>query len=147
MHSGGEGSDITRDIDTSHEQWNKDSRDDMTSVLIQTSVDLTHVVLLQSLAEREERERLRVKVGINTQDVERNSRRGSVVARTDDVAITDDDDELPLVVVLEARQRVNRLFEGLFTFSVARHLADDKFVVVLGGSDRAEMESAEDCPI
>lgn len=88
-----------------------DVRDDVAGAFVESSVDLPHVVLLLTFSEREEAERFRIEVGIDSEDVEDDSRRGSVVSGSDDHSVAEDDDELPLVVVLESSQRVDGLLE------------------------------------
>jgi hypothetical protein len=62
----------------------------MTSALVQPRVDLAHVVLPSTLAQRHETQWFRIKVWVRTKDIKHDMRGRSVVAGTNDVAITDD---------------------------------------------------------
>ena len=101
-------------------------------------------MLLLTFSEREEAERFRIEVGIDSEDVENDSRRRSVVSGSDDHSVAEDDDEFPLVVVLESSQRVDGLLERILSFGVAGNLADEELVVILRRSMRSEVESSEE---
>jgi len=82
--------------------WN-----DVPRTLVETRVDLAHVVLPCTLTRRDEAERLWLKVGISAKNVQNNARRRTVITRTENVAVTDDESELPFIVILELRERID----------------------------------------
>ena len=79
----------------------------MPRTLIETRVDLTHVVLPRTLTQQDEAEHLWLEVGISAKNVQNNARRRTVITRTENVAITDDESELPFIVILELRERID----------------------------------------
>ena len=104
--------------------------------------------LLETITDGLEAEWLGVDRRVGAEDVEHNARRGPVVSRPDNHAVlrstpislqpggnrierthADHEQQLPLVVVLEARERVNAVPERLLALGVARDLANDEFVV------------------
>ena len=97
--------------------------------LIQSRVHLAVVQLLRAFTNRLEQQRLGVQLRVDTKDIQNDSRGCTIVTTTDDVSVTDNEDELPFVVVLESRERVDRTPKGVFTLSVTRHLAKDKLVL------------------
>lgn len=62
--------------------------------------------LFRSITDRLEAERLRVDRRIRTKNVEDDLRSRSVVSTSDDHSIANDEEQLPLVVVLESSERV-----------------------------------------
>ena len=99
---------------------------------------------LCALADRLEEQRLRVELRINAQDVENDTRSRAIVATTDDVAIADDEDELALVVVLEASERVDRAPERFFALRVTRDLAQDELILQLRILLATELQRRQD---
>lgn len=73
----------------------------MTLKLIQPRIDLRIIHLLAPLSNTLEQQRLRVQFRIHPNDIKHDPGRGSIVSRTDDVPIADDEDEFPFVVILE----------------------------------------------
>lgn len=117
----------------------------MTLKLIQPRVHLSVIELLGSLPDGFKQKRLRIQLGVDSEDVEHDPRRRAVVPASNDVAVAEDEHELPLVVVLERGERVERPAERLLAFGVAGDLADDKLVLKLRRAFRRELESGEDC--
>ncbi|KAI3482061.1 hypothetical protein L1887_55325 [Cichorium endivia] len=119
-------------------------RDHVAFELVETRVDLGVVELLGTFGDGLEHERLGVDLGIDAEDVEHDTWRGTVVAAADDHAVADEEEELALVVVLEAGERVDGLAQLFFGFGVAGHLADDKLVLLLGRALGAELERGDE---
>jgi len=71
------------------------------------TVDLAHVVLPHTLTQRDETEHLWLEVGISAKDVQDNAQHRTVITRTENVAIADDKSELPFIVILELRERID----------------------------------------
>ena len=103
----------------------------MSLEFVEAGINFAVVESLCALADRLEKQRLRVELRINAQDVENDTRSRAIVATTDDVAIADDEDELALVVVLKASERVDRAPERFFALRVTRYLAQDELVLQL----------------
>jgi len=80
--------------------WNNVPR-----TLVETRVDLAHVVLPCTLTQRDEAERLWLEVGISAKDVQDNAWHRMVIIRTKNVAITDDESELPFIVILDCMSK------------------------------------------
>lgn len=74
-------------------------RDDMALKLIEARVHLSVVELFRALANRFEKERFGIEFGINAQDIEDYPRRSAIVPAANDVAVTNQNDELALVVI------------------------------------------------
>jgi hypothetical protein len=75
---------------------------------------------------------LRIEVRICSKDSKHDTGGRSVVARTNDVAVPDDDNQLTLVVVLELGERANGMTQRNLSFRVIRNLANHELVVILG---------------
>ena len=116
----------------------------MTFKLVETRVDFSVVELLGSLSDGLEQQRLWVQLRVDSEDVEDDSRGRSIVSTSDDVSVAENEHELPLVVVLESRERVERPSKGFLSLGVAGDLADDELVLELGSSFRGELKSGED---
>ena len=100
----------------------------MTFVLVEPRIHLRIVDLLATFSDTLEQERFRVELRVYTEDIEDDSRRGSVVSGPDDVSVTNDKYEFPFVVIVQYGERVDGPLERLFAFGVTRYLANDKFV-------------------
>ena len=88
-------------------------------------------MLPSTLTQRYETQRLRIVVGIRTKDVQDDPRSRSVVAGADDVAITDDENQFALVVILELSNGIDGMARRSPSFRVTRNLANDELVVIL----------------
>jgi hypothetical protein len=78
-------------------------RHDMTHTPVQLRVYvyLTHVVLPSTFAQRHETQQLKIEIRICSNDIQHDMWSRSVIARTNEVAITDNENQLMFVVVLE----------------------------------------------
>ena len=74
----------------------------MSFEFIQTGVNLAIIQRLGTLTNRLEQQRLRVQLRIHSEDVEDDSGRGPIVAGSDDVTITNDEQQFALVIVVES---------------------------------------------
>ena len=111
---------------------------------VEAGIYFAVVESLCALADRLEEQRLRVELRINAQDVENDTRSRAIVATADDVAIADDEDELALVVVLKASERVDRAPERFFALRVTRDLAQDELVLQLRILLATELQRRQD---
>lgn len=112
--------------------------------LIQTGVNLPVVQLLRTLTNRLEQERLRIKLRVDTENIQDNARRGTVVTATDNIAVADDEDELSLVVVVQIGERVDGTPERIFAFSITGNLAQDELVEHLGIALATQLQRSQD---
>lgn len=112
--------------------------------LVEPRVDLSVVELARSFTDRLEQQGLWVKFGIDSEDIEDDTRGRPVVAATDDVAVADDKDQLSLVVIVEGGKRVDGPSERFFAFGITRHLAEYKLVLKLGRSLAGQLERSQD---
>ena len=119
----------------------------MTFKLVQARIDLAIVELLGTLTDRLEHKRLRIpRCRINAKDVQHNVRRGSIIAATNDVAVTNDEDELPLVVIVQSSERVDGTSQRVLAFGVARDLAEHEFVQTFGETLCPKLQRSQDYP-
>lgn len=123
----------------------RNSRNDVTFELVETRVDLSVVELLGSFSDGLEEQRLWIQLRVDSEDIEDDSRSRSIVSTSDDVSVAENEHELPFVVVLESRERVERSSKGFLSLGVAGDLADDELVLELGIPFRGELKSGEDC--
>ncbi|KAK7461538.1 hypothetical protein VKT23_008712 [Stygiomarasmius scandens] len=72
-------------------------------------------------------QQLRVQIRICTEDVKHNTSGRSVVSRSDNHTIVEDDDEFKFIVILEIGQRINCPSQLVLT----RNLTNDKLVMIL----------------
>lgn len=108
-------------------------RDDVTFELVQARVNLPVVELLRPLPDGLEHERFRIpRRRIDAEDVQHNVGCGSFVATTNDIAITDDENQLPFIVVVQCGQRVDGTAQRVLTLGIARDLAKYEFVQTFG---------------
>jgi hypothetical protein len=75
--------------------------------LVETRVDLAIIQCLGAFTDRFEQDRFRVEFRVDTKDVQHDSRSGSVITTTDYIAITNDEEQLPFVIIVEGRKRIN----------------------------------------
>ena len=73
----------------------------MTFKLVEARINLAIIELLGAFADRFEQERLGIKLWIDTKNIQNNARRSTVIPTTDDVAVTNDEQEFALVVVIK----------------------------------------------
>lgn len=111
---------------------------------IKTRIHLSIIQRLRSLSNRFEQKRLRVQRGIYTQNIQHDPRCGTVIPTSNDIAIANDKDELPFIVVIQSSERVDRAAERVLAFSVTRHLAEYEFVLQFGLAFGAKLESSQD---
>ena len=116
----------------------------MSLEFVEAGIDFAVVESLCTLADRLEEQRLWVKLRVDAQDVEDDARSCAIVATTNDVAIADDEDELALVVVLKASERVDRAPERFFALRVTRDLAQDELVLQLRILLATELQRRQD---
>ncbi|KAF9224706.1 hypothetical protein BS17DRAFT_766102 [Gyrodon lividus] len=84
------------------------------------------------LDNNKETKRLRIKVQVHSKDIKHNVWGRSVILGSDNVPITNDQDQFVLVVILELGKQVNHFAQGHLSSDITGHLANDEFVVVLG---------------
>jgi hypothetical protein len=123
---------------------NDDIGDNVAFKLVKTGVNLAVVKLLTAGADGLEGEGRRINLGVNSENIENNLGRGTIVTLTNDNTITNDTDELALVIVLESRQRVQSLSKGVLTLSVDGNLANNKLVLRGRASLGAELKSSKE---
>ena len=116
----------------------------MTLKLIETGVNFTVVDLPRAFTDRLEQKRLRIELGINTEDIKDDTRSCAIVTGTNDVSVTDEEHKLSLIIVVESGKRIDRTTQGLFTLSVTGNLTDDEFVQHFGITLRGELERSKD---
>lgn len=116
----------------------------MTLKFIQSRIDLAIVQCPISLTNTLEQQRLRVQLGVDSKNVQHDSRSGTIISTTDDVAIADDEDELALVVIIERSKRVDSPTERVLAFGVAWHLTKHKLVLKLRCALASELKSSQD---
>lgn len=120
-------------------------RDDVTFEFVQARVNLSIVELLRSLPDGLEHEGFRIpRCRINAKDVQHNVRRGSFVATTDDIAIADEEDQLPLIIVVQCCERVDGTAQRILAFSIARDLAEHEFVQTFGETLGPKLQRSQD---
>lgn len=71
---------------------NNDIRHDVTFMLVQSRIDFGIIDLLTPIADRFEQEWFRVELWVDAENVEHDSRGGTVVACSDDVAVANDEE-------------------------------------------------------
>ena len=103
-------------------------RNDVSLVLVQPRVHLAIINLFRTFANRSEHQRLRINLGVDTQNIQNDPRRRTVVPAPNDVAVTNDEHQLALVVIVKRRERVNRPSERVLAFGVTGNLAQHKLV-------------------
>lgn len=116
----------------------------MTFELIETTVHLAVVKRLGALADTLEEKGLWVHLGVHAKNVEGDTRGRAVVAATDDVAVADDEDELPFIIVVERGKGVNRSAKGVLAFRVTRDLAKYELVLEFWVALTAELQRSQD---
>lgn len=112
--------------------------------LIQPRVDLAVIQSLATLTNTPKQQRLRVDIRIHTENIENDPRSRTVVPTTDDVSIADNEDELPLIIIVERRERVDRTTKRIFAFGIARDLAQNELVLQFGIALRAKLKGSKD---
>jgi hypothetical protein len=70
--------------------------------LVQARVNHSIVELPGAFADTLEHEWFRIQARIDAQNIQHNSRSGTIITRPDIISITDDEEEFPLVVILES---------------------------------------------
>lgn len=121
-----------------------DEGHDMTLHLVQTRVDLCHVVLLLTLTKRLEAERFRINVLRHTENVKHNTGRRPVVALTNNHTVTNNEQQFALVVVTHTGSGVDGTAERLLVFGVSRDSGDDELIEVLGHVLATELQSCQE---
>ena len=117
---------------------------DVTGALVQARVDLAHVVLLHPLSQRVEAQGLWVQIRIRAEDVKHDARCRAVISGTDDHTVADDKQQLALIVILELGQRVDSSPQRVFSFGIARNLADNELVVIFWRTRRTEVDRSQE---
>ena len=112
---------------------------------VQTRIYLPIIQRLTALTDTLEQERLRVDVRIHTENVEHDPWGRTIITRTDDVPVTDDENELALIVVVEGGEGVDSTPERVFAFGVTGDLGQDELVLEFRGGLRSELQGGEDC--
>ena len=116
----------------------------MTFELVQPRVNLPVVDLLRAFTNGLEHQGFRVQLRVDTEDVKNNTRSRTVVAASDNVTVADDEEKLPLVVVVQRGQRVDRATQGLLAFRVTRDLAEHELVQHLRIAFGRELQGGQD---
>jgi hypothetical protein len=111
---------------------------------IETTVYLAVVECFGALADALEKERLGIDFGIHAEDIEGNSRCCTIVTTSNDVAVTDNEDELAFVVVVEGGKRVDRSAEGILAFRVTGNLAKYELILKLRVALSTELQCSQD---
>lgn len=117
----------------------------MTLKLVQPGVYLSIIQSLRPLSYTPKQQRLRIPIRIHPQDIQSNPRRRPVVPASNNVPIADDEDEFPLVIVIERSKRVNGTSERVFAFGITGNLAEHEFILQLWVAFGTELESRQDC--
>jgi hypothetical protein len=80
----------------------------VTLEFIETRVDFAIIERLGTFTDRFEQERFGIEFRVNAKDIQHDSRGRPIVPTTDNVAIANNEQQLPLVVVVESRKGVDR---------------------------------------
>ena len=111
----------------------------MTLELVQSRVNLAVVESFGAFADRLEEQRLRIELGVNTKNVGDDTGSRPIVAATCDITVTDDEDKLPLVIVIQGCKGVDSSTERILPLRVTWHLADNELVLQFGRSARGKL--------
>jgi hypothetical protein len=107
-------------------------------------VHLAVIEYFRALAYALEEKELGVDFGIYAEDVEGNPRRRAIVTAPNDIAVTDDEDELVLVIVIEGSEGVDRSVQGVLSFRVTGNLAEHEFILELRVAPSTELQCSQD---
>ena len=121
------------------------SRDDVSLELVETGIHLSVIDCTGTFPDGLEKQRLWVEFGIHAKDIEDDPGRWLFVPAADDHAVADDEQKLPLVVVVESGEGVDCATQGIFAFRITRNLADDKFIQHLWVSLGRKLQRGKDC--
>ena len=111
---------------------------------VETGINFAIVQLLGAFADRFEQKRLRIKLWINTENIQHNPRGGAVIPTTDDITVAYDKHEFAFVIVVEGGQRIDRTTQRVFTLGIAGYLTYDEFVKQLWVTFARELQSGQD---
>jgi hypothetical protein len=100
---------------------------------------------LRALANRFEHQRFRISCGVNAKDIENDGRCRPFITTADDVPITNDENQLPLVVIVQTSKGVNCATKRVLSFCVTRNLAQYEFIQPLGEALGIELKRSKDC--
>ena len=93
---------------------------------------------------RFEEQWLRIKFWVYTKNIQNDLRSRAIISTANDIAITNDEHELPFVVVVEGSEGVDRVAQRIITFSVTWYLAEDKFIYQLRCTLAVELQCGQD---
>lgn len=116
----------------------------MSLKLVQPRVHLRIIQLFTPLSNTLEQQGFGINLGVHPEDIEHDPGCRPIITGPDDIPITDDEDELPLVIVLQHGEGVDRLLQRFLALGVAWYLADDELVEKLGLALRSELERSKD---
>lgn len=116
----------------------------MSLKFIQTRVNLAIVESASTFSDRLEHQRLWIERRINTKDIEHNTGCGAVVPASSNVPVTDEEDKLTLVVIIERCKGVDGATKRLLSFSIARYLTENKLVLQFWVALGTELEGGKD---
>jgi hypothetical protein len=105
------------------------SRYNMSLELVKSGVDFSVVELPRAFTDRLEQQGLGIELGVDTENVQHNSRGRAIVSASDDISVANDKDQLALVVVVQGCKGVDRPPERFLSLGVAWHLTKNEFVL------------------
>jgi hypothetical protein len=118
-------------------------RHDVSLHLVQSGIYLAHVVPLLSFSQRLKAQRLGINRLRNTQDIEDNPRGRAIVSLTDNHTVTNNNQQLTLVIVLHLCDGIDGTPQRFFVLSVGGHLTHDELVETLRHVLPPELKSGE----
>ena len=77
---------------------------------------------------RFEEQWLRIKFWVYTKNIQNDLRSHAIISTADDIAVANDEHELPFIVVVEGSEGVDHVAQRIITFGVTQYLAEDKFI-------------------
>lgn len=116
----------------------------MSLKFIQSRVNLAIVESASTFSDRLEHQRLWVERRVNTKDIEHNTGCGAVVPASSNVPVTDEEDKLTLVVIIERCKGVDGATKRLLSFSIARYLTKNELVLKFWITLGTELEGRKD---
>jgi hypothetical protein len=117
----------------------------VTFELRETTVHLAVVECFGAFACVLEKKRLGVDFGIHAGDVEGKPRRCAIATTTNDITLTDDEDELTLVIVVEGGEGVDCSGKEILAFHVTGNLAQHELMLELRIALSTELQCSQDC--
>jgi hypothetical protein len=100
---------------------------------------------LRALANRFEHQRFRISCGVNAKDIENDGRCWPFITTTDDVPITNDKNQIPLVVIVQTSKGIDCATKRVLSFCVTRNLAQYELIQQLREVLGIELKRSKDC--